>query len=145
MSKVHVPTFDNMCCNKTKTVVRADVWCVVPMRIPGSLHHCVSVLPPPVPGSRRPAGAGTRGWGAPSPWAAGRRGSTSGSSADAWPSSWCRTPPPLAGDWLELHRRSLFWADLTQHLINVGHTWVSGAVIFFLKVCAALSCSLSIR
>lgn len=44
-------------------------------------------LPQLVPGSCRPAGAVTRGCGAPSPWAAWRRGSISGSWADALPSS----------------------------------------------------------
>lgn len=65
-------------------------------------------LPQLVPGSHRPVGVVTRGCGAPSPWAAWRRGSISESSADASPFSWCRTLPPPAEHWLKLQCQTIY-------------------------------------
>ncbi len=112
ISKFHVPTFDSMCCNKRQTVFRTDgdTHKIQRAEDTGCLNLYATVgmwvfLPPLVPGSRRPAGAVTRGCGAPMSWAAVRRGSISESSADASLFSWCRTLPPPGGHWLKLHRQ----------------------------------------
>lgn len=114
MSKFHVPTFDNICCNKktnscqnwfrfTQHILYDTEWCR-----PVGLHLCLYVdvsyvyLLQLVPGSRRPGGVGTRGCGEPTPSAAWSCDSISGSSEGASLFSWCQTLPPPAGCWLKL-------------------------------------------
>lgn len=76
-------------------------------------------IPQLVPGSRRPVGAVTRGCGAPTSWAAWRRGSISESSADASPFSWCRTLPPPAGRWLELQQNDAVYSTVQSICLKI--------------------------
>lgn len=90
MSKLHVSTFDNMCCEEKQS-------CGWGARIILDKERLVFVSSPlPVPGSHHPGGAATQECVKPDPSATWRRESISGSSADVLTFSSCQSPPPPA-------------------------------------------------